>query len=152
MKTAKFSVVGIFLIYLATLGLTVLLTNSYPESVDHVLRAFFPADESGSAFVRYRMALFLTATCVFLLVAPALALFGTSTEDRERINRTPTWQFVVALLFIPVGWAAFPVIALCDGCWTQNDIFYFFLTLLFFVGLQLLLQAIWLKLKSRMGD
>lgn len=93
------------------------------------------------------MVLFLTATIVLLVFAPAIAYFGTREFNREKFQRTHWSHFVIEILAVPIGWIGYPFIALCTAFWTANPLIYFVLTVSCFIGFHVFIQAIVLKLK-----
>lgn len=135
-------------VYTVALGMMAFLSMQFPSKIASFVNFFLPLkfDLTSQDFIRYRMALFLTATIVFLALVPIILRFGFHGTESEKIKRIHWRYIVIAILVIPIGWIGFPFIALCTTCWTANDIFYFFFIISVFIGLQILLQALLLKI------
>ncbi|WP_411883960.1 hypothetical protein [Polaromonas sp. YR568] len=141
------------LIYIVALGFAAFFNFQFPSQAAAFVDFFFPTtiNLASEDFIRYRMVLFLTATIVLLILVPLIAYFGMREFNREKFQHTHWSHFVIAVLAVPIGWIVYPFIALCAACWTGNDFFYFFLTVGCFVGFQIFIQAIVLKLKLMKG-
>lgn len=139
----------IALIYIVSLGFSAFLNFQFPSQTAEFVDFFFPTkiNLASQEFIRYRMVLFSTATILLLILAPVIAYFGTHEFNREKFRCTHWSHFVVAAIAVPAGWIFYPFIALCTACWTSNDLIYFFLTVSCFIGFQIFIQAIVLKLK-----
>ena len=151
----KFPAMYVLITYALTLGVVAVLSSIYPVEVASIIqRVSSPKiDLSTSDSARYRIALYLSATALLVVLFPFVWRLGAKLAVQEEgKRRTPTWwqTFVVAIL-VPIGWIGYPFISSCTTCWASNDTFYFLLTVFFFFALQLLIEGIVLKLTYRNG-
>ena len=149
----KFPSIYILITYALTLGLVAVLNGIYPVEVASIIQRVTSSrvDLSTSDYARYRIALFLSATALLVVLFPFVWRLSAKFAG-QNLGPTPTWgkTFVVAIL-VPIAWIGYPFIGLCTTCWTSNDIFYYLLTVFFFFALQMLIEVIVLKLTFRNG-
>src|SRR6478752_9899493 len=137
----------IALSYLVVLGVAAFLNLQFPYEFSTFVDLIFPTkiDLASQGFIRYRMVLFVVASILFLVFLPIILRFGFSGMSYEKIKKTH-WRHIAILAFaVPICWVGYPFISLCPTCWTANDVFYFFLTVSVFMGLQISSQAVFLK-------
>jgi hypothetical protein len=138
----------IALTYLIALGIAAFLNMRFPLELSTFIDFLFPTkiDLTSQGFIRYRMLLFAVASILFLIFLPITLRFGLFGMTSEKIKKVH-WRHIAILVFaVPICWMGYPFIALCPTCWTANDVFYFFLTVSVFMGLQISSQAVFLRM------
>lgn len=138
----------IAIIYIVMLGIVTFLNVQFPSQMALVVDFFFPTTFylTSQDFIRYRMALFIAASGTFLVLLPIIFFLGILGMTSEQIKRVHWRHIVILVLALPITFIGYPFLSLCPTCWTANDIFYFLLTVFFFVGLQMSFHAIFLKI------
>lgn len=147
-KLKPITATRLLLTYMAVLGLAGLLNKYLPVETAKFANFMLPAqlEMVDQSFVRYRMVLFICASIALISLAPLIAYAGLRGTKVESIRRLHWIYCVLAVLMLPIGWISFPFLSLCLTCWSANDYFYFFLTMFFFMALQLVLHGIFLRL------
>lgn len=139
-------------IYVIVLGFVTFLCLLFPYLMSDFVNVFFPVkvDLSGSWNIRYRMALFISATIIMLIFVPIIWSLGFYGTDINRFKKLSWKYFIVIIPATPSMWLYFPYLSLCQECWTRNDAFYFFLTVGFFIALHGFIQATILKITLKL--
>ena len=133
-------------IYVIVLGFVTFLCLLFPYLMSDFVNVFSgKSDLSGSWNIRYRMALFISATIIMLIFVPIIWSIGFYGTDINRFKKLKWKYFIVIIPATPSMWLYFPYLSLCQECWTRNDAFYFFLTVGFFIALHGFIQATILK-------
>jgi hypothetical protein len=149
----KFPSLYILMTYALTLGFVAVLNGMYPVEVASIIQRVTSSrvDLSASDYARYRIALFLSATALLVVLFPFMWRLGAKLAVQNPLQ-FPTWKhFFTAVILVPIIWMGYPFIGLCATCWTSNDFFYYLLTVLIFFGLQIMIEVIVLKLTHRNG-
>lgn len=134
-------------IYVIVLGLVACACAQFPSVMSNFVNVFFPSKNDLGAiwFIRYRMALYISATLIFLCLIPYLAVVGFHSTNIRRVMRFSWTRAVFLVVIYPVMWAVFPPIGLCAKCWASNDYFYFFIIFGLFIGGQIFFQVFLVK-------
>lgn len=136
-------------IYVSAFIIVIFVDAYFPSAVSIFIDIFLPLnfDFSGSSFARYRMSLYVVGSIIFCFFVPIIWITGFYGADLEIIKKLHWGNVVFGIPMVFILWLGYPSVALCETCWTANDIFYFFLTLVNFLALQISVQGIFLKLK-----
>lgn len=149
----KFPSVYILIIYVLTLGLVAALNDIYPVEVAAIIQRVVPSriDLIAADYARYRIALYLSATALLVVLFPFVWHLGAKLAVKNPLQ-LPTWQhFFSAIVLVPIIWIGYLFIGSCTTCWLSNNLFYYFMTVLIFFGLQIMIEVIVLKLTYRNG-
>lgn len=135
-------------IYVVSLGIVTLACALFPTLTSDYVNLFSPvrADLSASWSIRYRMALFISATFILLFFIPIIWLFGFYGFDIDKFKTLSKWRYLIIVPMIPIFWLWFLPLGFCQVCWTRYDEFYFLLTVGIFMVQHFFIQSILLEL------
>lgn len=151
-RHSPITVEKVFAIYFLVLGLMAILNWLFPVQSAAIASFFLPRalSDLSHPYIRYRMVLFLGASGLLLVLAAFILPRGIGQSEPVHLKKF-RWS---ALLFLMIGtgggWSYYPIFAMQTESWMGNDIFYFFVTILFFLGMQMIFQAAVYKLKILM--
>lgn len=111
--------------YLIALGIVALVCAPFPVAMSDFVNIFSSVKEdlSDSWNIRYRMALFISATIIMLIFVPIIWSLGFHGTDINRIKNLNWKYFIVIIPATPFMWLYFHFLELCQDYWTSNDAF-----------------------------
>ena len=144
----KFPFISMLSIYTLALGLVGVFNHIYPVEVAALIQSVTPSriDLVASDSTRYRIALYLAATALLVILFPFVWSKGAKLAVKNPLQ-LPTWtHFFSVIILAPIVWAGYLFVGSCATCWMSNDLFYFLMTINIFCGLQLMIEIVVLKL------
>ncbi|MCY0915391.1 hypothetical protein [Massilia antarctica] len=167
-STHKFSPItweAMFATYFLVLGLLALLNWLFPvqsaalvslvlpPALSHLSILALPPALSDllQPYVRYRMVLYLGATFLMPVMVTICSLRGICQTDPAGLERARWIQILPLLVGSLVAWTSYPSLFMQTKSWMGNDIFYFAVTMVFPIAVQLIVQIAGYKLRLLIG-